>query len=169
METELTGSASKSFLLDAWEKHENIAMHFNDLILRIRIQALGALTAVVTVGGVFLKPTTPEQHLPWGLLTCVLGVLLLFWIAIWLLDFRYYNRLLLGSIDSLLALESAINNEGKNIEFNMSHKIEDAVLGRAPTHRQPNTLWGPVLFYSIVTIVLGAGAIYSCTKFLCSA
>lgn len=79
MNSKPSESASNSFLLDAWERHEKIAMHFNDLILKVRIQALGALAAVVTVGGVLLKTVSPEQHLPWGgghlRVCCLIGFL----------------------------------------------------------------------------------------------
>ena len=141
-------------------------MHFNDLILKVRMQALGALAAVVTIGGVLLKTVPPTQDLPWGVVTSVFLVLLAFWIAIWLLDFKYYNRLLMGAVDSLLALEDAINSR-KKIDFNMSHKIEAAVLGKAPTHRQDGTPTGPLLFYLIVTAVLIAGVVYSGAKYFC--
>lgn len=166
MNSEPCESAWNSFLLDAWERHEKIAMHFNDLILKVRIQALGALAAVVTVGAVLLKTVPGEQHLPWGVVTSVFAVLLAFWIAIWLLAFRYYNRLLMGAVDSLLALEDAINS-GAKIDFNMSHKIEDAVLGKAPTHRQEAALTGPFLFYLIVTVVLVVGIVYSGARVFC--
>jgi hypothetical protein len=160
MNPESSQNASNSFLLNAWERHEKIAMHFNDLILKVRIQALGALAAVITVGGVLLRTVPPEQHLPWGVVTSVFAVLLAFWIAIWLLDFRYYNRLLMGAVVSLLALEDAINS-GTKIDFNMSHKIEDAVLGKVPTQ----LLKGPFLFYLIVTLVLIVGILYSGARF----
>ena len=137
MKSEPSDSASNSFLLDVWERHEKIAMHFNDLILKVRMQALGALAAVVTIGGVLLKTVQPEQHLSWGVVTSVFFILLAFWIAIWLLDFWYYNRLLTGAVDALLELEDAINS-GAEIDFNMSHKIEAAVLGKAP--RKKGTL-----------------------------
>ena len=139
-------------------------MHFNDLILKVRMQALGALAAVVTVGGVLLKTVSPGPSLPWGVIASVFTVLLAFSIAIWVLDFRYYNRLLMGAVDSLLALEDVINS-GAKMEFTMSHKIEAAVLGKAPTHRQKGTLTGPLLFYSIVTVVLIAGIVYSGARF----
>ena len=165
MKSEPSDSASNSFLLDAWERHEKIAMHFNDLILKVRMQALGALAAVVTVGGVLLKTVQPAQHLPWGVVTSMFVILLAFWIAIWVLDFLYYNRLLMGAVDSLLALEDVINS-GAEIEFNMSHKIEAAALGKAPTHHQKGTLKGPFLFYLIVTGVLITGIAYSGARFL---
>ena len=162
MISEPSKSELNSYYLDAWEKHEMIAMHFNDLILKVRMQALGALAAVVTVGGVLLKTVSPEQHLPWEVITSVFAILFAFWIAIWVLDFRYYNRLLTGAVDALLELEDAINS-GAEIDFNMSHKIEDAVRGKAP--RKKGTLTGPFLFYTIVTLVLIVGVVYSGAKF----
>lgn len=140
-------------------------MHFNDLILKIRIQALGALAAVVTVGGVLLKTVSSDPKIPWGLLSFAFLVLLAFWIAIWQLDFLYYNRLLMGAVDSLLELENAINDE-KDLQFNMSHKIEDAVIGKSAIHRQQYTLRGPLLFYLIVMAVLLISLAYCFCKFL---
>lgn len=165
MISEPSESESNLYFLEAWERHEKIAMHFNDLILKVRIQALGTLAAVVTVGGVLLKIGPPGQDMPWGVVASVFLVLLAFWIAIWVLDFLYYNRLLMGAVDFLLALEDAINS-GEKIDFNMSHKIEDSVLGKAPTHRQEGTPTGPLLFYLIVTAVLIAGVVYSGARFL---
>jgi hypothetical protein len=155
----------RRLLLEAWEKHENIAMHFNDLILRIRTQALGALAAVITVGSVLLRQIPPEQKFPWTLLAVVLAALLFSWVAIWLLHFLYYNRLLMGAIDSILALEDAINKDGK-IELNMSHKIEDSVAHEPPTHRRNRVLRGPASFYGIITFLLGAGALCCALKAL---
>lgn len=159
-----TENEKAKFHLDVWEKHEQIAMHFNDLIIKVRIQALGAIAALITIGGVLLKTVPPEPHLPWGLIATVLAVLFAFWIAIWLLDFIYYNRLLAGAVDSILALEDAINADAK-ITFTMSHKIESAVLGN---HSNKDPLIGPLLFYSIVSVVLLAGVAYSWWRFACA-
>jgi hypothetical protein len=35
-----------------WQKYEDIAMHFNDLLIRLRTQALGAIAALTTIIGV---------------------------------------------------------------------------------------------------------------------
>jgi hypothetical protein len=165
MDTESPEGLPSSFLLEAWAEHEKIAMHFNELILRVRTQALGALAAVVTVGGILLRAFSPAHHIPWGLITSVMAVLLGLWAAIWVLDFGYYNRLLTGAVDSLLALEDAINT-GTKVQFNMSHTIEDSVYGRPRTHRREGTIWGPCLFYVIVSAVLVFGVAYSGAKFV---
>jgi hypothetical protein len=142
--------------LDIWERQEKVAMHFNDLILKVRIQALGALAAIVTVGGVLLKTIPSTDGTPWGILTTLFFVLSAFWIAIWFLDFKYYNRLLLGSIDYLLKLEDQINNN-KEITFDMSHKIEDSIHGKSFTNLKHIKITGPLIFYSIVLSILFLG------------
>lgn len=162
MNVKTSDAEPKTFLLEVWEKHEKIAMHFNELILKLRIQALGAVAALVTIGGVLLKTVPSESQLPWPLLACVFAALLLFWIAIWVLDFAYYNRLLIGAVESLLPLEDAINS-GEKVEFNMSHKIRDAVRGESPNN---GPYRGPLAFYLIVAAVLFAGMAYSFGKWI---
>ncbi len=38
-----------------WEKYEDIAMHFNDLLMRLRTQTLAGIAAVSALVGVFAK------------------------------------------------------------------------------------------------------------------
>jgi len=165
MGSEQVGLEERKYLLDVWHKHEGIAMHFNDLILRIRTQALGAIAAVVTVGGVLLRLTPPQEpYQHWGVVAAGFGLLLVFWIAIWLLDFMYYNRLLMGAVDSLLGLEDAVN-KGSRMPFDMSHMIEGAVLGEPPVHRRTGSLVGPLIFYVVVAAALVVCIGYSLGKF----
>lgn len=146
--------------LDAWDKHEKIAMHFNDLILKVRTQALGALAAVITIGGALIHDKGSSTAFPWELATVFFGVLIAFWAAIWILDFKYYNRLLLGAVDALLKLEDQMK-AGERIDIEMSHKIEGAVKGRRPTHASDGSIIGPILFYSIVLAVLVIGFLWT--------
>ena len=46
--------------LRLWAKYEDIAMHFNDLILRWRLQAIGGVAALVTLAG-FVMGDTPDE------------------------------------------------------------------------------------------------------------
>jgi len=61
-----------------WKEYENVAMHFNDLIIRLRSQSLGAVAAFATLAGVITKNDTGPQ-LRWGLLTGAFGLLAVFW------------------------------------------------------------------------------------------
>ena len=45
---------------EVWQEYEKIAMHFNDLLMRLRTQALGAVAALAT------QEASPEQSVPPG-------------------------------------------------------------------------------------------------------
>src|SRR5208337_911230 len=117
--------------LNAWVEQEKIAMHFNDLIIKVRTQALGGLAAIIGVGGAIIHERGSSTAFPWELVAAIFFFLTAFWVAIWILDFLYYNRLLIGAVDSLLTLEKQMEC-GQPIEIKMSHKIEEAVRGCIP-------------------------------------
>src|SRR6266705_4175567 len=88
-----------------WREYEGVAMHFNDLIIRLRSQSLGGVAAAATLAAVVARNDTTAE-LRWGLLTGAFALLCIFWVAVWILDMGYYNRLLVGAVDALLTLES---------------------------------------------------------------
>src|SRR5688500_4996729 len=51
--------------IQLWTEYEKIAMHFNDLILRLRVQALSGITAILALSGIAANlaagPITAEQ------------------------------------------------------------------------------------------------------------
>src|ERR1019366_2632481 len=107
-------------LKDVWEKYEDIAMHFNDLLIRLRTQALAAVAAISTLVTIFGK-TGADPKLSWEL------AVLVFWIAIWIIYFCYYNRLLIGAVAAILDIE-ALSKEAIYIrQIDISTKIERAV------------------------------------------
>lgn len=92
-------------LISIWEKYENIAMHFNGLLIHLRTQALGAVATIVTAAG-FLLTRSPEplKHEWWAVFA--VSVLLLFaWCTLWMIDVCYYSRLLLGAVNALIKIE----------------------------------------------------------------
>src|SRR5687768_9888149 len=58
-------------LFALWKEYEGIAMHFNDLLLKIRTQSLAAVAAFATIAGVLLKGDDVSQAIRWGTLTMV--------------------------------------------------------------------------------------------------
>ena len=141
-----------------WKEYEGVAMHFNDLIIKLRGQSLGAVAALATLAAVVAKhDTMPEWR--WGLLMGAFGFLCVFWIAVWVLDMGYYNRLLAGAVDALIIIES----ESKSSQFvdriELSRKIEDRVkLGSVGNNGYRMT------FYVVVFLVLLAGLAVSAVK-----
>lgn len=88
-----------------WDKYEQVAMHFNDLIMRWRLQAIGGLAGVVAVAGFVVKDSDPDyQYRAMLLLSLALTV---GWVGIAIIDLFYYRRLLQGAVKAILALEES--------------------------------------------------------------
>lgn len=149
-------------LFEAWKEYEKVAMHFNDLLIRLRTQSLAAVAAFAAIAGVLLKGESIGEELRWGTLAAVFIVLSALWIAVWILDFAYYNRLLLGAVKSLLEIEKASKTGSRVSGLSLSTDIEAAV-------RQGNWFslesWdkakGRWAFYIIVLLMLLTGVVVS--------
>lgn len=140
-----------------WQEYEKIAMHFNDLLMRLRTQSLGGVAAIAAFAGVIVHGDVPA-NLRWPVLAGAFALLLVFWVAVWVLDFKYYNRLLLGAVSALVDLEKKGTTERVDA-LTMSTKIESAVR-ELPIPESGNRLAGATgrwLFYSIVFVALSAG------------
>jgi len=113
---------------NTWEKYEDIAMHFNDLIIRLRTQSIGGIAALAAILGVFLtdKNSNNDITFNYGLASIALLFLILFWIAIWILDLGYYNRLLEGAVNAILLLEKNKEEFLKDKGIKLSTNIENA-------------------------------------------
>lgn len=138
-----------------WKEYEGVAMHFNDLIIKLRSQSLGAVAAFATLAGIIAKSDT-KLELRWGLLMGAFILLSVFWVAIWLLDLGYYNRLLEGAVDALLAIESESHSSKFVDGIELSTKIEASVI-RVGTRNNGYR----VAFYVLVFCALLAGIVVS--------
>ena len=139
-------------------------MHFNDLIIRLRTQALAGVAAISAVVGLFAK--SQDLKLDWQMAMAVFFMLCLFWIAIWIIDFCYYNRLLAGAVAALLDIETRSAHETLVTRITLSTIIEDTVAGLLPKERaNPKIMRGPLWFYSIVLFALLVGFGYSIYEF----
>jgi hypothetical protein len=135
-------------VLDQWHKYEGIAMHFNDLLMRFRTQALGVLATVSALAGLIGKDSaTAEADLP-----VFFSVLLIFWVAAWQLDQRYYSRLLEGAVNELEAFESASGGEGQQPRIRLSSAIENVVGGRDKSRCVVATFYIVIAFGLLVLI-----------------
>lgn len=91
---------------EVWKEYEALSQHFNDLLMRLRSQSLAAVATFATAASVLSKADAVGTDLRWGSLVVVFSSLAVFWLAIWLLDFLYYNRLLLGAVSALKEIEA---------------------------------------------------------------
>jgi hypothetical protein len=87
-----------------WKEYEGVAMHFNELIIKLRSQSLGAVAVFATLAGVIVKSDTSTKF-RWGFLLGVFTLLSFFWVAVWILDLCYDNRLLAGAVKAIEEIE----------------------------------------------------------------
>jgi hypothetical protein len=139
-------------LFEVWKQYEALSQHFNDLLMRLRSQSLAAVATFATAASVLLKADAIGADFRWGSLLAVFGSLSVFWIAIWLLDFLYYNRLLLGTVAALLEIEKQSKVGNRISEINLSTLIKKAV--ERPRETGLRTLKGLWWFYVLVSAVL---------------
>jgi hypothetical protein len=108
-------------VLDQWYRYEEIAMHFNNLIMQFRLQLLGGIGLMGTIAsyliGGKMRPNN-QQHRVAAIFSAGLAVLLA---AVASLDLLYYSRLLDGAVRALVEFES------KHREIQMSTRIEEIV------------------------------------------
>jgi hypothetical protein len=109
------------------------------------------------VAGVVLKGDALQREFRWGTLTAVFAALAVFWIAIWVLDFTYYNRLLTGAVKALIAIERESAKANRLSAISLSIEIEDAVKEGTT---EPASV-GRWVFYTLVFGVLISGAVVS--------
>jgi hypothetical protein len=142
---------------ELWDKYEAIAMHFNDLLIRLRTQALAGVAALSAIAGIFGK-SGAEVQTSWKMAAGIFFLLCLLWIAIWIIDFCYYNRLLVGAVTALLEIEGLSKTMSRVRHINISTTIEQAVRGRLPRQEGKVALsFGRWAFYVIVFFALLCG------------
>jgi hypothetical protein len=148
-------------VFEAWKQYQAVAMHFNDLLMRLRSQSLAAVAAFSAIAGVVLRGDV-DANLRWSALSGVFLLLSLFWLAIWILDFRYYNRLLIGAVDALIEIERASKNGMRVGELVLSTRIEAIVAERTdPVAGRLGREQARWFFYTIVFLTLLGGLTYS--------
>lgn len=148
-----------------WSKYEDIAMHFNDLLMRLRSQSLAGVAAISTLVGIFTKTGIDNVRIDWLIALCIFTAASLFWVAIWCVDFLYYNRLLLGAVAALVKIENDTQLGRVPTEINMSTLIE-AEFARSLTFADFMRFRGVLAFYGIVLFALTSGASLSLYNYL---
>lgn len=134
-------------------------MHFNGLLLRLRSQALAGIAVISTVVGIFTKEGNSDLHTDWLIATAIFIALGFFWIAIWCLDFLYYNRLLMGAVAALVKIEDDHKAHAVR-SIHMSTHI-DSEFSLKLLNRNLSRFGGVLLFYTIVLLVISGGALFS--------
>lgn len=150
-----------------WAKYEDIAMHFNDLLMRLRSQSLAGIAAISTLVGIFTREGISDIHMDWLVATAMFIAMACFWIAIGCLDLLYYNRLLMGAVAAIIELEGKLKTSRLD-GITMSTSI-DGEFKHSLINRQLSRFVGVLLFYGIVFVVIVAGAVFSARMYCRSA
>lgn len=160
---------SDEYYFKLWKSYEDVAMHFNDLIIRLRIQSIGGIAALAAILGIFLKDSSGNSFsFNYCIATVALFVLTMFWLSIFFLDIFYYNRLLEGAVNAILKLEQNKDEFLVNKDINLSTNIELAF--RTRFKHEPKGLKkifnGRIGFYLVVLLALIITFTISCTMMI---
>lgn len=138
--------------LALWMKTEDIAMHFNQLIMSYRLKAVGGLTiAAGLLGTVLLNDGASPTAFHAKAFSLAMLFLLFVWVGIALIDFLYYQELLSGA-----ALEAARLEQLSGGAISLSSSINHAVHGKCPGLKKAfrwSFYWLPIIALSAAFVV----------------
>ncbi len=137
---------------DVWKEHENIAMHFNGLLMQLRLRALAAVGFIVTIGGIFAK--NQDNGVNWALLSVILFIVLLAWISTYVIDRFYYNKLLTGSVKAIVELEKL--DDGSGIPILASTVIEKEFSNEKQSVITVVNWFYGLTFFGILSLLIGS-------------
>jgi len=153
-------SESSEFVL--WSKYEDVAMHFNDLIIKLRTQALAGLAGVITVSGLAVNFVgRPSSHTEWEVLLATVVFLTIAWVALWVLDLCYYDKLLEGAVKALYEHEEETQKDGRPIGKQI--RLSTLIGACAKGHRRI-----VMFFYGLVFGALLLGIVFTGVKWASS-
>jgi len=129
-------------------------MHFNTLLMQLRVRALGSIGLVAALLG-YISKSGAGQPVQWALLAYAMLALFLIWFVIFLIDVFYYNKLLLGAVSATIELEKS-KEETINIQF--SSQVKNYIEGNG---QKFTSLWPIHGFYIVVGFLLLSSCVYS--------
>lgn len=117
-ETEVLKLAVDPEVVQLWFHYEEIAMHFNELIIQYRLQLLGGTGGLLALSSFLINTKVEDKFSLARIRAFVSLIFLTIFTAAACLDIFYYSKLLSGAVKAIIELE-------KNIEeINMSTTIK---------------------------------------------
>lgn len=116
-------------IIELWYHYEQVAMHFNEMIIQYRLQLMGGAGVIGALSGYLIGSKVDSALLRHKLRAYVSSGILLLILAAFYLDIYYYNELLRGAVKAILKLEA----EHPDILF-MSTYIKKQFPGGATKH-----------------------------------
>lgn len=88
-----------------WHHYEEVAMHFNELIIQYRIQLMSGAGIIGVASSYFIVKNKSEGHLNYKLIAFISTSSFILLSAAAVLDLGYYNELLRGAVEAIVELE----------------------------------------------------------------
>ncbi len=137
---------------ELWKCYEDITMHFNDLLIKIRTQALAVLVTITT-GSSFVFGM--KENIENVYVVTVLFSILVAWGSIFLLDIFYYKPLLDGAVKAILELEKTkFDDADKTLNIKLSTYIKESAASSCLKK------FSRILFYLLPALMLCALIFY---------
>jgi hypothetical protein len=92
--------------IELWYHYEEIAMHFNSLIIQYRLQLMGGIGAIGTIAGYLIGEKMKDFSRQRDVKLFVSVMIFFLLLSAALLDIFYYSELLEGSVKTLLEFEA---------------------------------------------------------------
>jgi len=127
-----------------WKTIIETQMHFNDLIMRLRSIAITALTTLVGIALAVIK----FAKLADGAAVVVFFVPWLLWLVVFVLDYFYYHRLLMGSVIASFKFDECRELQELGL-FGMSSTITKTVT-------PPSSRWMIRIYYLLPAVIAAA-------------
>jgi hypothetical protein len=149
---------------ELWIEYEKIAMHFNDLLIRLRTQSLGGLSAIAAIVSVLVNShASPGDQ---NLYMCIMfAALTVAWGCTAIIDLTYYDRMLRGAVGAIHELEKLSETSQTASSINLSTRITQAVTHKKIPIESSPWYTGRSMYYLLIgvglvvlTIAFGAAA-----------
>ncbi|OGO08870.1 MAG: hypothetical protein A2Y61_06165 [Chloroflexi bacterium RBG_13_60_13] len=156
----LTPSERANILLEEWKQVTGMQMHFNDMIIRMRTLAVSVVISVFGAAGFaigqfedrFVHIAGEDVHVA----AIVIAFGLVLWLTIFIIDYGYYYKLLVGSVRRGWQIDDAFRTvklfDGMHL-FGAARLISEAIGPIGASKYFVWTFYGLVYFTGLVYLV----------------
>ncbi|MBK7134757.1 MAG: hypothetical protein IPH73_00520 [Rhodocyclales bacterium] len=144
--------------IELWYHYEEIAMHFNQLILQYRLQLMGGAGAIGAISSYLIGANVSDIGKRYWLRFLIASGLFVILCAAAALDVLYYNELLQGAVDALIEYERL------HPGINMSTYIEKRFSAYPAGGRMPIYLTYGILLVPLFLFVIWSACMYFTKK-----
>jgi len=148
-------------LLEEWKTVIQTQMHFNDMLMKMRTAAISVVVAIFGATAVIIGQF-PDRYLEiFSRQVHVSAIVILFglalWVGIFIIDYMYYYKMLLGAVQRGYEFDKAFSNTKLYKDlclFGLSTKIRDAIGKPGASKCYIFIFYGVVLVIAVAYLLL---------------